>query len=56
MGTLNLSLYMMITKDVIYFAIIFVMLLYIPFATALEKMYSYYVVDSVKNATHPLAR
>ncbi|CAH3166782.1 unnamed protein product [Porites lobata] len=55
LGTLNLSLYMMITKDVIYFAIIFVMLLYIPFATALEKMYSYYVVDSVKNATHPLA-
>lgn len=46
---------MMITKDVLYFAIIFVMLLYITFATALEKMYSYYVVDSDKNATHPLA-
>ena len=47
---------MMITKDVLYFAIIFVMLLYIPFATALEKMYLFYFVDSDKNETHPLAR
>jgi hypothetical protein len=46
----------MFTRDVICFAIIFAVLLYVPFATGLRKMYSYYVTANTKNATQPLAR
>jgi hypothetical protein len=49
-------MYWMLIRDVVYFAIIFVTLLFLPFAVGLRKMYSYYVTDSTRNITQPLGR